>query len=124
MSVIKITTEKPIQEFNINGEMFQVKYDDEALETYEKKALEFHAVTQKKLKKNADKQEVKQYENTMKSAIKDVMDTFFGEGSYDKIYESTGKSHLAMVTVVEGLHDWLKEKTTVKSKKITDYYTK
>ena len=124
MSVIKITTEKPIQEFNINGEMYQVRYDDEALVEYEKKALEFHSVTQKKLNKNADKKEVKEYENTMKSAIRDVLDTFFGEGAYNKIYETTGRSHLAMVTVVEGLHDWLKEKTTIKNDKLTDYYTK
>lgn len=118
MSTIKITTKQPIQEFDINGNVFKMKYDDDSIEIYQKKALEFND-QKNKGKKIKDKEK---YKNHMNEIIKDMIETFFGEGSYEVIYESTGRSTIEMVTVVEGIYDFIMNKVQPPEEKRA-YYT-
>src|SRR5690554_2845581 len=125
MSVIKIELDKPVQEFEIGGKVYEVYYDDESLERYEKQAKRFYDKTRKKINLNSMKESSsKAYEKEMRELLKDTLETFFGEGSYQSIYEASGKSLINVAKVVQELVKWLQSKTAIKDNDIKQYYTK
>lgn len=125
MSVIKIQLDKPVQEFEIGEKVYEVYYDDESLEKYEKQAKTFYDKTRKKVNLDKAKQsDVEKYENELINLLSDTIECFFGEGSYKEIYEASGKSLINVSKVVQELVKWLQSKTAIKDNDIKQYYTK
>lgn len=125
MSVIKIELEKPVQEFEIGGKVYEVFYDDESLKKYEKQAKVFYDKTRKEINLDeADESEVEAFENEMRELLKDTLECFFGGGSYQSIYEASGKSLINLAKVVQVLVKWMSGKLNLKQQDIKNYYTK
>ena len=111
MAVVKVDFDKPYDEFEIGGETYHVYFDDDSLRRYEKEADEFQKEALKQVdfsKMSARKR--KEVETKQIEAIKDTIEPFFGEGSFDSIYAASGKSMLNMVKVLEAVFDWLNTK--------------
>lgn len=125
MAVIKVDIEKPYDEFDIGGKVYNVYFDDESLRKYEKTLKEFRKETQtdKDPLKMSEKQR-SETEKKHRKAIKKAIDCFFGEGSYEEIYALTGKSMIMLARVVEALFNWLDGKLNHVKKKQLEYYTK
>lgn len=125
MSVIKIQLDKPIQEFEIGGKVYEVNYDDESLKKYEGQAKVFYDKTRKEINLDkAEESEVEAFEKEMRDLLKDTLECFFGEGSYQSIYEASGKSLINLAKVVQVLVDWMSGKLNLKQQDIKNYYTK
>lgn len=125
MSVIKIQLDKPMQEFEIGGKVYEVYYDDESLKKYEKQTKSFYEKVQKKLDLNkATEQQLEKYEKEQYCLLKETLEVFFGKGSFDEIYQASGKSLINLTKVVTVLVQWLGDKTSFKNEDIKKYYTK
>lgn len=124
MSSIKINFEKPSQEFEINGKIYEVFYDDESLKKYEKVARRFF----ENVKTNIDIEKISDSERDRleKENIEEIklaVEAFFGEGKYEEIYEASGKSLINMTTVISVVFDWIEGKLKVDRESAINYYT-
>lgn len=125
MSVIRIDLDKPVQEFEIGGKVYEVSYDDDSLKKYEKQAVIFYKKTREKIDLDkASKREMEEYTKEMHLLLEETMDVFFGEGSFKEIYETAGKSLINITKVISILIDWLNSKMSLKHEEIQNYYTK
>lgn len=125
MAVFKVEFDKPYDEFEIGGETYRAYYDDESLKKYEKAAEKFSKEAQKKVDlENMTAKQKKALEDRQTKAIKETVEIFFGEGSFEPIYEASGKSMLNMTKVLEAVFDWLNTKVQNVNKKAAEYYTK
>lgn len=127
MTVIKIDLEKPIQEFEIGGKVYQVPYDDESLRKYQATLQRFQKDVNEAARINFDNlpaEEQKQKEEEYLNVAKKLIECFFGEGSYDSIYEAAGKSVFLMTKVLEQLLEWFEKKFDTSRAQKRAYYTK
>lgn len=125
MSVIKIDLQKPVQEFEIDGKVYEVGYDDESLRAYEKQSKVFYekAKTNVDLTKLSD-EEKKELETKQYQLLKETIEVFFGQGSYEEIYTATGKSLINMTKVITALFEWLQSKLGAINEQAKAYYTR
>ena len=69
-------------------------------------------------------EEKKALEEKQRGLLKETIEIFFGEGSFEEIYKAAGKSLVNMTKVVVALSDWLDNKLNVTQQKRKEYYTK
>ncbi|WP_054634817.1 DUF6673 family protein [Thalassobacillus sp. C254] len=125
MARIQIDLDLPYDEFEIAEKEYHVYFDDNSLEKYEKELEILHAEWKKK--KDLSKLNAKQKEEYKKEQMKKVarfIEAFFGEGTFEEIYEATGKSMINLVAVVEAVSDWLTKKLGKIKMDQKEYYTK
>lgn len=107
---------KSYDEIELGDKVYKVYYDDENLKEYSKKAkkyykesIKFNEIDTSKL---TEKEEKEYTENANKIA-RELIETFFGQGTFDEIYEACGKSSINLIGVVEQLLDWMHAKIKV-----------
>ena len=125
MARIKIDLEQPFDEFEIGGQVYKVYYDDDSFRKYEKQCHKF--AEEADVKVDAAKltdDEKKALEEKQRGLLKETIETFFGEGSFEEIYEAAGKSLVNITKVVMALSEWLDSKMNVAQQKRREYYTK
>src|SRR5690625_1512654 len=97
MSKLSFSFDKPYDEVEIHGEAYRLYYDDDSLRKYQQQANSYQAEVQKYLKRQAEipnmsEAEVKKLETDGMAFIEDFVEGFYGEGSYEKLYEQSGKA--------------------------------
>ena len=125
MDRIVINLDKPCQEFEVNGEVFKLFYDDESINKYRKEALKFQKQATKQIDiEKATEEEIEEYEKESKKLIEEIVTCFFGEGEYEKLYKITGKSIINMFDVVGEIAKYVTTKMSSMDKKAAEYYMK
>jgi hypothetical protein len=104
----KFEFKKTFKEIDINGEIYRVSFDDEAMDRYMDVATdardEFKALDQFDVE-NASKEELHGHRDKQKEAVKKVIEAFLGEESFDGLYEMAGRSVLNLMSLVSYLID-------------------
>ncbi|EGL83736.1 Phage protein gp14 [Caldalkalibacillus thermarum TA2.A1] len=127
MARIKIDLEQPYDEFEIGGKVYKVYYDDDSLRKYEKQCHKFADEAEAKPEKEISQmseEEKKKLEEKQRGLLKETIETFFGENTYEEIYEAAGRSLVNMTKVVMALSEWLDSKMNVAQQKRREHYTK
>lgn len=119
---------KAYDEIEIGDKVYNVYYDDASIERYHKQAKKYEkkarAFAEKKVEDLTENQQekLKQESNQM---AKSFIETFFGTGTFDDIYEACGRSTFNLIHVCNQLMDWVSTKTeSVDSKVASKYKTK
>ncbi|MEC1552537.1 hypothetical protein P9D28_08865 [Bacillus haynesii] len=115
MAVIKIELDKPVQDFELGGKVFEVRYDDESLKSYEKVYLKMKKSYEEYEKINdlaATEKQLQEAEKKMTALVKELIELYFGKGSFDHVYEASGKSILNVQKVAAFVIKNLNEKAT------------
>ncbi|APA05053.1 MULTISPECIES: hypothetical protein [Bacillus amyloliquefaciens group] len=125
MTVIKVNLEETVQEFEIGGKVYRLAYDDESLGRYLRRMRAFYRSSVDATNKKFDEMtEAEQDEMTAKALkeAEEIMDTFFGQGSFHPIYEACGKSMRNLYNVIEAVGEFLEDKASkVKAEKRASY---
>ncbi|PJZ00384.1 hypothetical protein CPT06_11205 [Bacillus vallismortis] len=127
MSVIKINIDKPIQEFDIGGNIYEMPYDDESLQRYMSQMRKFHKRSvefSKKPFEDMTEKEQTELEAAGREESKQALELFFGEGSYESIYEACGKSVFNLLNVIEAIGEFVQSKTNAMKQEKKNSYTK
>lgn len=125
MTAIKINIEKPIQQFEIAGNVYELPYDDVSLQNFMRQMRSFQRRSMDMSKKEFEdmtEEEQKELEAASLKASKELIEVFFGKGSYDAIYASCGKSVYNLFKVIEAVGAFLEEKSSsIKAEKRKTY---
>ncbi|MCY8345048.1 hypothetical protein P9G44_18395 [Bacillus paralicheniformis] len=130
MANIQLNFDKPVQIFTINGTDYEVYYDDDSLRRYidmfQRFSHEYDETKDLDVSKLSAEEEKKINERQME-LMSEFIDSVFGQGSYEKIYDSIGRSIFHLLDVIDAFGDWIINKmaeVNEKKAKKVDYYTK
>src|SRR5690625_822075 len=119
--------DKPYDEVTINDEQYKLYYDDESLKEYQKQATTYEKKSKahlEKLQKDLTDEQREKLEKEGMEFIREFVETFYGEGAYEKLYEASGKAMINFMPLVEFTFDWLQKKVPDVDQSKKEYYTK
>ncbi|MGM2815373.1 hypothetical protein ACS2Q8_25925 [Bacillus cereus group sp. Bce007] len=127
MTKFNFEFEKTYKEIDVSGETYKVEFNDEAITKYQKAIKRFD----KKIKEVTES--IKDYETAtdesiedaaqkQKEVTKDIIETFLGEGTFEGLYEKSGKSVVNLMALVDYLIDIHVEESNKKNEKAREKY--
>ncbi|MDZ4533905.1 hypothetical protein ORM92_22725 [Bacillus cereus] len=125
--VFQFNFEKTYKEVDVAGKVYQVEFNDDALNKYQKALKRFEKST-KELQKvipdfeNATDKEIDALTAKQKEITKDVVDVFLGEGAFEELYDIAGRSVGNLLSLVHYLNDLYAEEMIKKSDKAQSKY--
>lgn len=111
--MINIKLDSLVQEFGVNGEVFFVRYDDDALNKFKGILPTVQAEYEKGMSEDREVE-----------VSKIIINTVFGDNEYDRLYNACGRSSLNLGRVVESVTEWLATKQTEVTSKKKSHYVK
>lgn len=112
-------------EIELGDKVYKVYYDDAKLQEYSEKAKKYHKESQKFNEldvSNLTEKEEKEYTENANKIAKELVETFFGEGTFEEIYEACGKSAINLANVVKQLLEWMQAKIKVVNNDAVEKY--
>lgn len=109
MTQFKFEFEKTYKEIDVAGTVYQVEFNDEAITKYQKAFKRFD----KEIKvvtdsisdyESATDESIEEVAKKQKEVVKDIVETFLGDGSFDSLYEKAGKSSANLMGLVHYLN--------------------
>lgn len=104
--------EKTYREIDISGDIHRVDFNDEALTRYQKAIKRFNQGIKEvqEVLKNVNietdsDEEIQKVSDKQKDVVKDVVEVFLGEGTFEGLYEKAGKSVMNLISLVNYLID-------------------
>lgn len=99
----KFVFNKTYEEIEIAGKVYRIEFNDDKLREYQEKFLSFEADVHDFL--NVDetkltKEERWEHFEKGKQLARNVIDTLLGEGSFDELYEKSGRSIANMYDLI------------------------
>jgi acetyl-CoA carboxylase carboxyltransferase component len=99
----KFEFKKTFEEVEIAGKVYKIEFNDDKIREYQEKFLSFEADVQEFL--NVDetkltKEERWEHFEKGKQLARNVIDTLLGEGSFDELYEKSGRSIANMYDLI------------------------
>ncbi|MGH0601143.1 hypothetical protein [Bacillus mycoides] len=125
--VFQFNFEKTYKEVDVAGNIFKVEFNDDALNRYQKSLKRFKTSTDELQKSISDyekatDEEIDSLAVKQKEITKDVVDTFLGEGAFEKLYDLSGRSVANLLSLVHYLNDLYAEETLKKSEQSQSKY--
>ena len=120
----EIKFEKTYEEFKIGGKVYRMEFNDEAIKRYKDKMQEYDKKAKELVEKdeNASEEEHEELFDESINLIKDFIDEVLGEGSFDELYKAGNYSSYNIKLVLEGLAEFITEKSEqLKAKKVKHY---
>lgn len=118
---------KTYEEIKINDKTYKIEFNDDKINEYQKAFENFYFKSQEKQKidiNKLNKEEEKQFIEESVQLAKEALETLLGEGTYDILYEESGRSLINMVDLISFLADIVNEKTSQEKQKRVDKYLK
>jgi len=127
MSKLTFSFDKPYDEVEIHGEVYKLYYDDDSLRKYQKQAVAYQQEVRKFLDRQAEienmnEEEIRKLEKEALKFVREFVETFYGEGSFEKFYEQSGKAMINFMPLVEFTLEWLQNKTPELNQHKREYY--
>ncbi|NIA59429.1 hypothetical protein G5716_13970 [Bacillus pacificus] len=127
MTQFKFEFEKTYKEVEVAGKVYQVEFNDDAINKYQKSFKNFEKKT-KEVKdlipdyEKATDEEIDNVMNKQKELVKHVVETFLGENSFDELYVKSGKSIGNLMSLVDYLNNLYIEEAKEKAEKAQAKY--
>ncbi|WP_153124680.1 hypothetical protein [Peribacillus tepidiphilus] len=110
----KFEFKKTYEEVDIAGKVYRIEFNDDKLREYQEKFLSFQADVDEYVKideTKLTKEEQWDHFEKGKQLARNVIDTLFGEGSFDELYEKGGRSIENMYDLIWYLAEIVKERS-------------
>ncbi|MES5869187.1 hypothetical protein [Bacillus cereus group sp. RP32] len=127
MTQFKFEFEKTYKEIDVAGTVYQVEFNDEAITKYQKAFKRFD----KEIKvvtdsisdyESATDEVIEEVAKKQKEVVKDIVETFLGDGSFDSLYEKAGRSSTNLMGLVHYLNGLYVEEEKKKADETRNKY--
>jgi hypothetical protein len=102
------------EEVKINDRMYQIDISDDKLVDYQELFSQYQKESQSIAERNTDnatKEETQKFLEDSKTVLKKILETMLGEGTFEQIYNESGKSIVNVSKLIIFLADIMNEKT-------------
>lgn len=110
----KFEFKKPIEEIEVADKTYNIDFSDEKLKEYQKEFNHFYKQTKEieavKSDNLSDDEQLALMDQT-KELVRKFIDKLLGEGSFDEIYEASGKSLINLIEFVAFLGEIIGERS-------------
>lgn len=125
MTIKKFEFKNTQEEIEIAGEKYSIDFSDDAIIRYNKEFEQFYMKSQDiqsvDVSKLTGPEQANQF-NEMRELTKGVTEELLGEGTFEPLYEKSGKSLINMVEVLNFLAEHVSEKLSkLKEKELKKY---
>jgi len=123
----KFTFDKSYEEIDLEGKIYKIDMSDEAIKKYQLAMHKYHVEAQKLEKVDVSKLDFEEQKKTFIQALelqKKFIETILGKGSFDELYEKSGKSSSNMVELVVFLGEIIGDKVKKLKEKQRNLYVK
>lgn len=120
------TFDKPYEEFEVSGKVYNVHYDDDSLERYRKQVVVYKNGVERFINADLDTMTKEEQEILKEDAEKltiDLIEMFFGKGTFNEVYEASGRSYSNVSNLLRFMFDWVNTKIGNLEQVKKDYYT-
>lgn len=123
----KFEFKKTFEEVEIAGKVYRIEFNDDKIREYQEKFHSLGADVQELL--NVDEMKLTKEEREKrfekgKQLVCSVIDMLLGEGSFDELYEKSGRSIINMYDLVEFLAEIVNERSAQNREEKRQQYVK
>ncbi|PEE04608.1 hypothetical protein [Bacillus pseudomycoides] len=127
MTTLQFNFEKTYKEIDVAGKIYKVKFDDDSMITYqegfvsyEKKAKELQDDTLDI--REATAEELRAMNLKQRELMKEAIELFLGEDTFDELYEKAGRYLMNLVSLINYLTKIVEEELRSKAGNSLDEY--
>ncbi|CAI8882708.1 Phage protein [Bacillus sp. IT-79MI2] len=127
MTTLQFTFEKTYKEIDVAGKLYKVKFDDDSMLTYqegfvsyEKKAKELQDAALDI--REATVEELRAMNLKQRELMKEAIELFLGEDTFDELYEKAGRYLMNLVSLIDYLTKIVEEELQSKAGSSLDEY--
>lgn len=123
----KFEFSKSYEEIEVHGKTYKLDFSDDKRKEYIQEIQKFHKRFQKLEKVNTDEmteEESLQHFEDIKAIVKEIVEVLLGEGSFDQLYEDSGRSIMNIFDLIIYLKSIVEEKNTRNLEKKQKQYVK
>jgi hypothetical protein len=121
----KFEFKQTYEEVEVAGKVYRVDFSDDKIKYYQKEMASFleDANKLKKAEKTTEAQQLEHFEN-MKKLVERALETILGEGTFDELYEASGRSIMNVIDFVWYLYEIVQERKNVNREEKRKKYVK
>ena len=123
----KFEFKKTYEEIEVAGEVYRVDVSDKKLKEYQIEFHEFYKESQRLEKIDVDELSAEEQTEMLDNALgilEKVVNKILGDGSFDVLYEKSGKSIMNMIDLVNYLGDVVNERLNGQRQEKRGHYLK
>jgi|SRR5690606_3024239 len=123
----KFEFKKTFEEVEIAGKVYRIEFSDDKIREYQEKFHSLEADVQELLNVEETKLTKEEREDRFekgKQLVRNVIDMLLGEGSFDELYEKSGRSIINMYDLVEFLAEIVNERSAQNREEKRQQYVK
>jgi hypothetical protein len=123
----KFEFKKTYEEIEIAGKVYKIEFNDDKLREYQEKFFSFQTDAEEYLKVDETKltkEELWEHFEKGKQVARNVIDTLLGEGSFDELYEKSGRSIANMYDLIWYLAEIVQERNARNREEKRQQYVK
>jgi hypothetical protein len=115
-----------VEEFKIGDKVYQIDFSDQKVKSYQRSFVNFHVKSQElsdKIDKATPEIQEILFDQTLQ-LVKELLDQLLGSGSFDELYEKSGKSLINMMDLIAFLSEVVVEKADKAKNERLEKYVK
>ena len=122
--------ETTTKEIEVNGNAYKVDFSDDAMNRYMEVGHKMQSIMleeQEKLESHGENLPIEVLKETQikqREAVKEVLEAFLGEGTFDGLYDMAGRSVINLLALVDYLNTFMDEQTFQKIEAKKEKYLK
>jgi hypothetical protein len=123
----KFEFKKTYEEVDIAGKVYKIEFNDDKIREYQEKFFSFQTDAEEYLKVDETKltkEERWEHFEKGKQVARNVIDTLLGEGSFDELYEKSGRSIANMYDLIWYLAEIVQERNARNREEKRQQYVK
>jgi hypothetical protein len=123
----KFEFKKTYEEIEIAGKVYKIEFNDDKIREYQEKFFSFQTDAEEYLKVDETKltkEERWEHFEKGKQVARNVIDTLLGEGSFDELYEKSGRSIANMYDLIWYLAEIVQERNARNREEKRQQYVK
>ncbi|MCU5020513.1 hypothetical protein OCD65_27935 [Bacillus paranthracis] len=126
-NVFQFNFEKTYKEIDVAGKLYKVAFDDDSMLRYQVSFKDYEAKVQEAQQiapdyEKASIDEIKAVAEKQKELMKDAIEIFLGDDTFNELYEKAGRSSINLIGLIDYMMNLVKEELESRTGEVNSKY--